>query len=183
MEKDNNEGRSIIKGSGFLRVDWGDEKNGSVLFFQGDTVLLGICSIPFALYTTARLDINTLPNEYVRNLYQLEKLFLTGDYSGTRIKENRPYEIPLWINDLENLSLLYLDHFDLIGLTNLRIQNLKTLVLKNAHIIDIPNLLIEILTFKSLTHIAYDASCIPLIDQLREHHNGEITFEFLEGSS
>jgi hypothetical protein len=31
MEKDNNEGRSIIKGSGFLRVDWGDEKNGSVL--------------------------------------------------------------------------------------------------------------------------------------------------------
>ncbi len=183
MEKDNNEGRSIIKGSGFLRVDWGYEKNGSVLFFQGDTVLLGISNVPFALYTTTMLDRNTLPNEYVRNLYQLEKLFLTGDYSGTRIKENRPYEIPLWINDLENLSLLYLDHFDLIGLTNLRIQNLKTLVLKNAHIIDIPNLLIEILTFKSLTYIAYDASCIPLIDQLREHHNGEITFEFLDGSS
>lgn len=183
MEKDNNEGRSIIKGSGFLRVNWGDEKNGSVLFFQGDTVLLGICSIPFALYTTARFDKNTLPNEHVKNLYQLEKLFLTGDYSSIRVKENRPYEIPLWINDLENLSFLYLDHFDLSGLTNLRIQNLKTLVLKNAHIIDIPNLLIEILTFKNLTHIAYDESCIPLIDQLRKHHAGEITFELLDGSS
>jgi len=110
-------------------------------------------------------------------------LFLTGDYSSRRVKENSPYEIPLWINDLENLSFLYLDHFDLIGLTNLRIQNLKTLVLKNAHIIDIPNLLIEILTFKNLTHIAYDASCIPLIDQLREHHTGEITFELLDGLS
>ena len=75
-------------------------------------------------------DRNTLPNEHVKSLYQLEKLFLTGDYSSRRVKENSPYEIPLWINDLENLSFLYLDHFDLIGLTNLRIQNLKTLVLK-----------------------------------------------------
>ncbi|WP_343565677.1 hypothetical protein [Sphingobacterium sp.] len=33
-----------------------------------------------------------------------------------------------------------------------------------------------------LTHIAYDESCIPLIDQLRKHHAGEITFEPLDGS-
>jgi len=183
MKKDNIEGKSIIKGSGMLHINWGDEKNGSVLFFQGDTVLLGISNVPFALYTTTMFDRNTLPNEHVKSLYQLEKLFLTGDYSSRRVKENSPYEIPLWINDLENISLLYLDHFDLIGLTNLRIKNLKTLVLKNAHIIDIPNLLIEILTFKNLTHIAYDASCIPLIDQLREHHSGEITFELLDGLS
>lgn len=183
MEKDNNEGRSIIKGSGMLHVNWGDEKNGSVLFFQGETILLGICNVPFALYTTTRFDRNTLPNEHVKHLDQLEKLFLTGDYSSRRVKENSPYDIPLWINNLENISLLYLDHFDLIGLTNLRIKNLKTLVLKNAHIIDIPNLLIELLTYKKLTHIAYDASCIPLIDQLRKHHAGGITFELLDGSS
>ncbi len=183
MEKDNNEGRSIIRGSGMLHVNWGDEKNGSVLFFQGETILLGISNVPFALYTTTRFDRNTLPNEHVKHLDQLEKLFLTGDYSSRRVKENSPYDIPLWINDLENISLLYLDHFDLIGLTNLRIKNLKTLVLKNAHIIDIPNLLIELLTYKNLTHIAYDASCIPLIDQLRKHHAGGITFELLDGSS
>ena len=183
MEKDNNEGRSIIRGSGMLHVNWGDEKNGSVLFFQGETILLGICNVPFALYTTTRFDRNTLPNEHVKHLDQLEKLFLTGDYSSRRVKENSPYDIQLWINDLENISLLYLDHFDLIGLTNLRIKNLKTLVLKNAHIIDIPNLLIELLTYKNLTHIAYDASCIPLIDQLRKHHAGGITFELLDGSS
>lgn len=183
MEKDNNKGRSIIKGSGMLHVNWGDEKNGSVLFFQGETILLGICNVPFTLYTTTRFDRNTLPNEHVKHLDQLEQLFLTGDYSSRRVKENSPYDIPLWINDLENISLLYLDHFDLFGLTNLRIKNLKTLVLKNAHIIDIPNLLIELLTYKNLTHIAYDASCIPLIDQLRKHHAGGITFKLLDGSS
>ncbi|OJZ07117.1 hypothetical protein [Sphingobacterium sp. 40-24] len=182
MEKDNNEGISIIKGSGMLHVNWGDEKNGSVLFFQGETILLGMYNVPFALYTTAKFDKNTLPNEHVKNLDLLERLFLTGDYSSRRVKENSPYEIPLWINDLENLSLLYLDHFDLIGLTNLRIQNLKTLVLKNAHVIDIPNLLIELLTFKNLSHIAYDESCIPLIHQFRKHHIGVITFELLDNS-
>jgi hypothetical protein len=181
MEKENNEGRSIIKGSGMLHVDWRDEKNGSVLFFQGDTVLLGISNVPFALYTTAKFDRNILPNEHVKKLYQLENLFLTGDYSSRKVKENSPYEIPLWINDLENLNLLYLDHFDLSDLTKLRINNLKTLVLKNAHVIDTPDLLIELLTYKNLTHIAYDLSCIPLIEQLKKHDTRAITFELLDG--
>lgn len=181
MENDNKEGRSVIKGSGFLRVDWGDEKNGSILFFQDETVLLGINKVPFALYTTTRFDNNILPKEYIQGLCKVEKLFLTADYNSRRVRDNGPYEIPFWINDLENLSLLYLDHFDLSGLTNLRIQNLKTLVLKNAHVINIPDLLVELLTFRNLTHISYDLSCISLIDQFREHHAGEITFDLSEG--
>jgi len=183
MKRDENEGRSVIKGSGFLHVDWGDEKNGSVLFFQGNTVLFGINLIPFALYTTVKFDKNLLSKEDIENLYRLEKLFLSGDNNTRRAIDHGAYKIPLWINEITDLSFLNLNYFDLSGLADLKLKHLRTLVMRNAYISDIDTILVELLTYDNLSEIGYDSSCEELIDQLKKHCSREIEFIFLDGSS
>jgi len=180
MESENNEGKSIIKGSGFLNVDWGDIENGSILFFDGVNILLGIDEIPYMLYTTISFDINIIPDNFLKDLYEVRKLHLTVSLSFRSRNASTHYAIPRWLENYNKLEFLSLNYFDLNGLKLIKYFPVEELIIRNAYIQNVENTIIDLMSLPNLKTFIYDESCAELSSELSKVSQGKITFKYIE---
>ncbi|NEU06985.1 hypothetical protein GZH53_01560 [Flavihumibacter sp. R14] len=175
MEKNNEDiPTSVIKGSGFVNVNWGEEKNGSVMLVKPDCVLLGVNNLPCILYATP--GTNFQQYQIGDEIYKIRKLVLRSSFKSKSYSKDLNIEIPEWITDFRELEKIYLDNLVIDNLNLIKNLPLTHLGFRNVRLANEGEIVNLVNQMDRLKEISFDLSFHHIIPFL----NQDIEFVFLE---
>ena len=149
-------------------VDWGNFKDGKILFLNPNYVLIGHGDLPHTLFATPQFSEETLLSNIGESIYKVKTILLQSTFMAKKNADNAYYPIPEWISNFKEVDHLTLRQAELDNLEFLEDMPIQQLVLFNVSVHNIDPVIISISQFKNLQTIEYDQSIPkPLIEHLK----------------
>jgi len=142
---------------------------GKMLFLDPRCVVIGLENLPYTVFLTPEFDLENLPNEIRKDIYEAKQLILQSTFSGVNPKSAKFCVIPKSASNFKNINFLRLSYVELDDLDILKNLPIEHLILENVKFDDSDNLIISITQLNNLKEISYDKSLTNyVIDSINE---------------
>jgi len=142
---------------------------GKMLFLDPRCVVIGLENLPYTVFLTPEFDLENLPYEVRKDIYEAKQLILQPTFSSVNPKSVKFCVIPNWLINFKNIDFLRFSHVELDDLDILKKLPVEHLILENVKFDDSDNLIVSITQFQHLKEISYDKSLTNyVIDSVNE---------------